>query len=41
MWDHAPIMKEAILRKGLPWPELTGDELRDLHAYLKQRAGLH
>jgi cytochrome c2 len=39
MWDHAPIMKEAILRQGLPWPELTGDGLRNLHAYLQERAG--
>ncbi len=38
MWNHAPVMKEAILGEGRPWPELTGAELRDLLAYLKLRA---
>jgi mono/diheme cytochrome c family protein len=38
MWNHAPVMKEAILGEGRPWPELTGAELRDLLAYLKSRA---
>lgn len=36
MWIHAPIMKEAILQEGRPWPTLTGDDLRDLLAYLRQ-----
>jgi hypothetical protein len=34
MWNHAPIMKDAILGEGRPWPELTGEELRDLYAFL-------
>jgi mono/diheme cytochrome c family protein len=34
MWNHAPVMKEAILQAGRPWPELSGSELRDLFAYL-------
>ena len=34
MWNHAPVMKEAIVSEGRPWPELTGRELRDLLAYL-------
>lgn len=34
MWSHAPLMKEAILGEGKPWPELTGGDLRDLLAYL-------
>jgi mono/diheme cytochrome c family protein len=34
MWNHAPLMKEAILRHDLPWPELSGADLRDLQAYL-------
>jgi mono/diheme cytochrome c family protein len=37
MWNHAPIMKKAILRAGRPWPELTGQNLRDLRAYLSER----
>jgi len=36
MWNHAPVMKRAILGEGRPWPELTGEELRDLHSYLRQ-----
>lgn len=34
MWNHAPIMREAILGEGRPWPELTGAELRNLYAFL-------
>jgi len=36
MWNHAPIMKEAILSQDLPWPELSGADLRDLQAFLAQ-----
>ncbi len=36
MWNHAPNMKEAILGDDLPWPELSGDDLRDLRAYFDQ-----
>ncbi len=36
MWNHAPFMKEAILAEGRPWPELTGDDLRNLLAFLRQ-----
>lgn len=39
MWNHAPVMREAVLSEGRAWPELTGDDLRDLFAYLKQLAG--
>lgn len=35
MWNHAPVMKKAILGEGRPWPELTGNDLRDLKAYLE------
>lgn len=38
MWNHAPVMKEAILGEGLPWPELSSEDLRDLFAYLRARA---
>lgn len=38
MWNHAPLMREAILGEGLPWPELTGRDLRDLRAYLESAA---
>lgn len=37
MWNHAPIMKKTILGEGLPWPELTGPDLRDLRAFLERQ----
>ncbi len=39
MWNHAPVMKEAILGEGRPWPELDGQELRDLLAFLRRGGG--
>lgn len=36
MWNHAPLMKDAILGRDLPWPELSGQDLRDLQAYLSR-----
>jgi mono/diheme cytochrome c family protein len=35
LWSHAPVMKEAILGEGKLWPELSGDDLRNLLAYLQ------
>ena len=37
MWNHAPVMKKAILGEGRPWPELTGQDLRDLRAFLSSQ----
>jgi cytochrome c2 len=37
MWNHAPVMREAILAEGRPWPELSGGDLRDLRSYLLLR----
>ncbi|HSR67907.1 MAG TPA: c-type cytochrome [Acidobacteriota bacterium] len=39
LWSHSPIMREAILGQGRPWPELTGKDLRDLRAYLAEAKG--
>lgn len=39
MWNHAPLMKEAILAEGRRWPELTGEDLRDLFCFLVQSQG--
>jgi mono/diheme cytochrome c family protein len=36
MWNHAPIMKRAILREGRRWPELSGSDLRDLLEFLRR-----
>jgi len=38
MWNHAPIMRRAILGEGRPWPDLTGEDLRHLGAFLEQQA---
>lgn len=38
MWSHAPVMSEAILSEGRPWPLLSGDDLRALLAYLAEPA---
>lgn len=38
MWNHAPVMRGAILAEGRPWPGLSGRDLRDLRAYLLRRA---
>ncbi len=35
MWNHAPVMRETIVEQGRPWPELSGQELRDLLALLR------
>jgi len=34
MWSHAPVMSEAVLAEGRPWPLLSGQDLRDLLAFL-------
>jgi len=34
MWNHAPVMRRAILQEGKHWPELSGEDLRDLRSYL-------
>ncbi|MCP4203189.1 MAG: c-type cytochrome [bacterium] len=36
LWSHAPVMKEAILGEGKLWPELSGEDLRNLLAYLQR-----
>lgn len=39
MWSHAPVMSEAVLAEGRPWPLLSGEDLRALLAYLGEPAG--
>ncbi len=34
MWNHAPVMEERISEKTLEWPEFTGQQMRDLYAFL-------
>jgi mono/diheme cytochrome c family protein len=38
MWNHAPTMKTAILGEGRRWPQLTGQDLRDLLAFFADGA---
>lgn len=37
LWNHAPVVKTAILSEGRPWPMLTGQDLRDILAYLQSQ----
>lgn len=38
LWSHAPVMRKAVLQRGSSWPRLTGEDLRDIYAYLQNRA---
>lgn len=35
MWEHAPVMEEAMLRSGISWPKLEGDDLVHIVAYVR------
>ncbi|HLM99407.1 MAG TPA: cytochrome c [Bryobacteraceae bacterium] len=35
MWNHSANMREAFTRKGIPWQELTTQELGDILLYLR------
>lgn len=35
MWNHAPLMRQAFARKGVPWQQLTSQELTDILVYLR------
>jgi len=34
LWNHAPAMREAMERRGIPWKLFEGPEMPDLIAYL-------
>jgi len=34
MWNHAPGMREKIVKEDLQWPEFVDDEMAHLYAYL-------
>jgi len=36
MWNHAPAMRAAMESEGLEWPLLTGDDVANLVAFLRQ-----
>jgi len=35
IWNHGPRMESLLHEKKLPWPELSGEEMRDLIAYFR------
>lgn len=35
LWNHIPKMEAAMVTQGVPWPDMTGQEMRDVLAYLK------
>lgn len=35
LWNHIPRMEAAMVTQGVPWPDMTGQEMRDVLAYLK------
>lgn len=34
LWNHAPAMREAMQKRGIPWKPFEGPEMADLIAYL-------
>ena len=34
MWNHAPSMKAEIIVNDRDWPELNGEEMANIYAYL-------
>ena len=34
LWNHAPAMREAMQKRGIPWKPFDGPEMPDLIAYL-------
>lgn len=35
MWEHAPVMEEAMKRSGISWPKLEGADLVHIVAYVR------
>jgi cytochrome c2 len=35
MWEHAPVMEEAMRRLGMRWPKLEGNDLIHIVAYVR------
>lgn len=35
MWEHAPVMEEAMRRLGMKWPKLEGNDLIHIVAYVR------
>jgi cytochrome c2 len=37
LWNHTSAMEAAMLTQGVPWPEMTGAQLRDVLAFLQKQ----
>ena len=37
LWNHTSAMEAAMVTQGVPWPEMTGDQLRDVLAFLQKQ----
>jgi cytochrome c2 len=36
LWNHLPAMEQLMVARAVPWPELSGQDLRDLLAFLRR-----
>jgi cytochrome c2 len=37
LWNHIPAMEAAMVTQAVPWPNMSGQDLRDLLAFLKNQ----
>lgn len=37
IWNHIPAMEAAMVTQAVPWPEMSGQDLRDVLAFLKSQ----
>jgi cytochrome c2 len=37
LWNHTSAMEAAMVTQGVPWPEMSGVQLRDVLAFLQKQ----
>lgn len=37
LWNHIPAMEAAMITRGVDWPAMTGEQMRDVLAYLQSQ----
>jgi cytochrome c2 len=37
LWNHIPAMEAAMVTQAVPWPEMSGQDLRDVLAFLRNQ----
>jgi cytochrome c2 len=37
LWNHISAMEAALVTQGVQWPEMTGEQLRDVLAFLQKQ----